>query len=315
MSALNRAASSASRDFSPSGSTFDLAVRHFLHAPEIISKGHLSGLEQGAPPAYETDTEAPLGDNDRMYNDYEASAPEPLAFQSMPDRFVHGNSSSSSQDDSMDDGSTIPKGRDGSAPTYQEMVPDTAPAVVVDMDELSSRSITPPSRARVPWLSKLNDYPLPGSYVAFCAAPDSSSEGHSSLLEHSSDVHYEAEMETFEPLSAPSGAFASPATTEQTFHTTPARHKQRRALLKQGVARMQSASVRQTPVPSSPRPPSVSPSVSPMAVTPSPADPVIARRLGITKRRDNKPQPMQMQLRFDHYPQVIPVRPICPINL
>ena len=89
----------------------------------------------------------------------------------------------------------------------------------------------PPDGA--PVLSKFNDYPIPGSYIAFANAPESSSEGHSSRLERSAATHYEADTETFEPLSAPSarsGAFASPATTEQTFHTAPAPHEQRRAL-------------------------------------------------------------------------------------
>ena len=75
--------------------------------------------------------------------------------------------------------------------------------------------------------------PYPGSHVAWAIMPESSSEGHSSLLGGSAAADYGADMETFEPLSAPSersGAFASTATTEQTFHTAPARHEHRRAL-------------------------------------------------------------------------------------
>lgn len=82
----------------------------------------------------------------------------------------------------------------------------------------------PPDGA--PVLPKFNQYPTPGSYVAFANAPESSSEGHSQ--ERSAATHYEADTETFEPASAVSGtSFASPATTEQTFHT--ALHEHRRA--------------------------------------------------------------------------------------
>ena len=58
--------------------------------------------------------------------------------------------------------------------------------------------------------------------------------------------------------------------------------------------------------------------IQPMCFTPSSADPVVARRSRIRKnkaRRDDRPQQMKMHLQFDSYPQGIPVRPICSINV
>lgn len=282
MSALSHAASSASRDFPPAGRTFDLADAP-INLPELISEGHLFGLEQSAPPHCEADTETPLGDNDWMDDDYEASAPKPLAFVS----YRLANLSPSSQDELTDANHLVYRGRRKrwrprikrlSASIPQRpllgMVPDTMPELMLEMDELPLRL----TRLVSPRTSPQAILPLPPGAPPpdtlkpfFSEDPIAFSRSDGGQVDDTmADDARPPTPPVLQPMDQSYGARRSSSHQIKLLKSYEELYYQRRKSMS---------------------------------------------RIGKNEeRRDNNPQPMQMQLQFDYFHEAIPVRPICPIN-
>ena len=361
MGALSRAASSAF-NYSSSPDSLPPAYR-----PDPVERFPTSYF--GASPA------PPLGDNGQMdHDDFEARAPEPLAFKSMTlYQLPDANLSSSSQDDSTDANHLVsranrkrrrPQAEATALATYgsttsqrsafqklygrrkvrvsQRPVPDIVldrvRELVLEMDESPSRSTQsvsprtslqalrlPPPGAPPPdplkrlfpcgsvTFSESDDGEVDDAMANEASAPvlpvfQPEDQSYSSIPGSSSELT-ESYEEVYKGRKSSKRRNTADNERGRLLRASGLSSPAWRIPFKHGVSRMQLASVRQRPVPSGPRP---------MVVTPYPANPVIARRLRVRKneeRGDDRPQEMNMQLQFDSYPQLIPVRSMCSINL
>ena len=334
MSALSRAASSA---FNYSSTPDSLLP---VYRPDPVERFPTSYF--GASPA------PPLGDDGQLdHDDYEASAPEPLAFQSMPlyrlphestyaNHLVSRTNRKRPQRRTRGPELVIYGGTPSSAPrfsayTYQgsarPQLPHVSRATLTSLipPRTSSPAIPPlPPGASLPDHLK---HLLPHGSVAFSRSDDGQVDGAMA------DEARPPALPVFQPENQSYGLVRSESPPSELTGSYEELSKRRQDTddnkrirlqarepsppappfpFKQGVARMQSASVLQSPAPSGPR----RPDEYPMAVTPAAMS--LVRRLRTRENeehRDGRPHPMQMQLQPCSIPKPILVRPMCSINL